>query len=93
MALLGRRYEPEAPKRFVLGGRLSRDDLIHLEGEVTRTLGGGQMEVATEQGHTLRAVLSGRMKRFKIKVLVGDKVRVSVSPYDLSHGLITYRLK
>lgn len=75
------------------GDSLSRDDLIHLEGQVTRTLGGGQMEVVTEQGHTLRAVLSGRMKRFKIKVLVGDRVRVSVSPYDLTHGLITYRLK
>lgn len=75
------------------GVSLSRDDLIHLEGKVTRTLGGGQMEVLTDQGQTLRAVLSGRMKRFKIKVLVGDRVRISVSPYDLTHGLITYRLK
>jgi translation initiation factor IF-1 len=72
---------------------LSRDDLIHLEGEVIKTLGGGQMEVVTDQGHTLRAQLSGRMKRYKIKVLPGDRVRVSVSPYDLTHGLITYRLK
>ena len=72
---------------------MSRDDLIHVEGRVTRTLGGGQMEVVTDQGHTIRAVLSGRMKRFKIKVLPGDRVRVSLSPYDLTHGLITYRLK
>lgn len=72
---------------------MARDDLIHLEGSVTRTLGGGQMEVVTDEGHTLRAVLSGRMKRFKIKVLVGDRVRISVSPYDPTHGLITYRLK
>jgi len=72
---------------------LARDDLIHLEGVVTKTLGGGQMEVETPEGLNLRAVLSGRMKRFKIKVLVGDRVRVSVSPYDPSHGLITYRLK
>ncbi len=72
---------------------MARDDLIHLEGAVTRTLGGGQMEVVTDEGHTLRAVLSGRMKRFKIKVLVGDRVRISVSPYDPTHGLITYRLK
>jgi translation initiation factor IF-1 len=72
---------------------LARDDLIHLEGVVTRTLGGGQMEVETVEGMKLRAVLSGRMKRFKIKVLVGDKVRISVSPYDPTHGLITYRLK
>ena len=59
---------------------MSRDDLIHLEGQVTRTLGGGQMEVVTEQGHTLRAVLSGRMKRFKIKVLVGDRVASAFRP-------------
>ncbi|MFH2125188.1 MAG: translation initiation factor IF-1 [Pseudomonadota bacterium] len=64
---------------------MSRDDLIHLEGQVTRTLGGGQMEVVTEQGHTLRAVLSARMIRFTIKVLVGDQVRVSGSAYDLTH--------
>jgi translation initiation factor IF-1 len=51
------------------------------------------MEVETPEGMKLRAVLSGRMKRFKIKVLVGDRVRISVSPYDPSHGLITYRLK
>ena len=72
---------------------LSRDDLIKLTGTVTRTLGGGHMEVATEEGVTLRAMLSGRLKRFKIKVLVGDRVEVAVSPYDTSHGLITYRLK
>ncbi len=72
---------------------MSRDDLIQLEGEVTRTFGGGTMEVQLENGMTIRAVLSGRMKKFRIKVLVGDKVKVSVSPYDPTHGLITYRLK
>jgi len=72
---------------------LSRDDLIKLTGTVTRTMGGGHMEVETEEGVTLRAMLSGRLKRFKIKVLVGDRVEVAVSPYDTSHGLITYRLK
>jgi len=51
------------------------------------------MEVATEEGMTIRAMLSGRLKRFKIRVLVGDRVEVAVSPYDPSHGLITYRLK
>ena len=72
---------------------MSRDDLIQLEGEVTRTFGGGTMEVELDNGHTIRAVLSGRMKKFRIKVLVGDRVRVAVSPYDPTHGLITYRLK
>ena len=72
---------------------MSRDDLIQLEGEVSRTFGGGTMEVELDNGITIRAVLSGRMKKFRIRVLVGDRVRVAVSPYDPTHGLITYRLK
>lgn len=72
---------------------MARDDLIQLEGEVTRTFGGGTMEVELDNGVTIRAVLSGRMKKFRIKVLAGDRVRVAVSPYDPTHGLITYRLK
>ncbi|MBW2617285.1 MAG: translation initiation factor IF-1 [Deltaproteobacteria bacterium] len=72
---------------------MSRDDLIQFEGEVSRTFGGGTMEVELDNGMTIRAVLSGRMKKFRIKVLTGDRVRVAVSPYDPTHGLITYRLK
>lgn len=72
---------------------MARDDLIQLEGEVVRTFGGGTMEVALDNGVNIRAVLSGRMKKFRIKVLIGDRVRVAVSPYDPTHGLITYRLK
>ena len=72
---------------------MSRDDLIHLEGVVTRMLGGGNMEIACDKEVTITGVLSGRMKRNKIKVISGDKVQISVSPYDTTHGLITYRLK
>ncbi len=74
-------------------GELSRDDLIHLEGVVTRMLGGGTMEIECDKDIKITAVLSGRMKKHKIKVIVGDRVQVSVSPYDTGHGLITYRLK
>jgi translation initiation factor IF-1 len=70
---------------------LSRDDLIQIEGEVTRVLGGGTMEIQCENDVTIRGVLSGRMKKHRIKVMVGDRVQVSVSPYDTTHGLITYR--
>jgi translation initiation factor IF-1 len=76
-----------------LGGKLTRDDLIKLEGRVTKTLGDGHMEVETSEGVKIRAMLSGRLKRFKIRVLMGDRVEVAVSPYDPTHGLITYRLK
>jgi len=72
---------------------LSRNDLIQLEGVVKKMLGGGTMEVECDQGLKITGVLSGRMKKNKIKVIVGDKVQVSVSPYDTSHGLITYRMK
>ena len=70
---------------------MSRDDLIKLEGSVTKVLGGGTMEIQCDNNITVRGVLSGRMKKYRIKVMVGDRVQVSVSPYDTSHGLITYR--
>ncbi len=70
---------------------MSKDDLIQLEGVVNRVLGGGTMEIQCDNNMTVRAVLSGRMKKYRIKVMVGDRVQVSVSPYDTSHGLITYR--
>ena len=72
---------------------MSRDDLIQLEGVVTKVLGGGMMEIECENNVMVRGVLSGRMKKHRIKVIKGDRVQVSVSPYDTSHGIITYRFK
>jgi translation initiation factor IF-1 len=72
---------------------LSKDDLIHLEGVVTRVLGRGTLEIECDNDVVVRGVLSGRMKKNRIKVIQGDRVKVSVSPYDTSHGLITYRYK
>jgi len=70
---------------------LSRGDLIELEGVVTRVMGRGTMEIECENNVIVRGVLSGRMKKHRIKVIQGDRVKVSVSPYDTSHGLVTYR--
>ena len=72
---------------------MSRDDLTQLEGRVTRVLGGGTMEIECENNIVVRGVLCGRMKKNNIKVIQGDKVQVSVSLYDTSHGLITYRYR
>jgi len=72
---------------------LSRDDLIEMEGVVSRVMGRGTMEIDCDNNVTVRAVLSGRMKKYRIKVIQGDRVKVSVSPYDTSHGLVTYRFK
>lgn len=72
---------------------MSRDDLIQLEGVVTRVLGYGTMEIECDDNITVRGVLCGRMKKRKIKVMKGDRVQIRVSPYDASHGIITWRLR
>jgi translation initiation factor IF-1 len=72
---------------------LAKEDLAKLEGTVTATRGGGNYVVTLENGVTLSAKLGGNMKRFKIRVIVGDKVTVGVSPYDPTHGLIVHRQK
>jgi len=69
---------------------LSREDLISAEGKVVDTTG-GSYSILLDSGMTVTARLSGRMKKFKIRVLVGDRVTVGVSPYDPTHGLITHR--
>jgi translation initiation factor IF-1 len=72
---------------------MSRDDLIRFEGKVVDLTGGGNYQITLDNGMTISARLSGKMKKFKIKVIVGDRVTVGVSPYDPTHGLITHRQK
>jgi translation initiation factor IF-1 len=72
---------------------MSKDDLIKVDGRVVDATGGGNYKVTLDNGISINAKLSGKMKKFKIRVLVGDKVTVGVSPYDPTHGLITHRHK
>jgi translation initiation factor IF-1 len=72
---------------------LSKDDLINVDGKVSDATGGGNYQILLENGLTISARLSGRMKRFKIRILVGDRVTVGLSPYDPTHGIITHRQK
>lgn len=71
---------------------MSRDDLVEMSGTVTNVMVGGNFEVVTDEGHKILARLSGRMRRFRIRVVLGDKVKVGVSPYDPNRGLITHRV-
>ena len=71
---------------------MAKDDLIRIEGRVSDTSGGGHYKVLLANGVIL-AKLCGKMKRFNIRVIVGDKVTVGISPYDSSHGLIMHRQK
>jgi len=70
---------------------VSKGDLIELEGTLTDALGGGQYGIKLDDGANVRARLSGKMKKNHIRVLPGDSVRVAVSPYDLTHGIIVRR--
>ncbi|MCK6529190.1 translation initiation factor IF-1 [Myxococcota bacterium] len=70
---------------------MSSSDQIELEGTVTEVFPGGVFRVETEAGHFVLAHLGGKMRKFRIRVLLGDKVIVAVSPYDLTRGRIIYR--
>ena len=72
---------------------MSKEDLIRFYGKVSDLTGGGNYQILLDNGVSITARLSGKMKKFKIKVLVGDRVTVAVSPYDPTHGLITHRHK
>jgi translation initiation factor IF-1 len=60
---------------------LARDDLIQATGTVEKILGGGRYQITLESGQTVTAQLSGRMRRFRIRVIPGDRVQVGLSPY------------
>lgn len=67
-------------------------DFIELEGEITEALPSALFRVKLETGQLILAHVSGKIRRNFIRILPGDKVRVEISPYDLTRGRITYRL-
>ncbi|HET7038530.1 MAG TPA: translation initiation factor IF-1 [Gemmatimonadales bacterium] len=72
---------------------MSKEESIVLEGTVKEVLPNATFRVELENGHTVLATIAGKMRRFRIRVLQGDRVTVEVSPYDLSRGRITFRHK
>jgi translation initiation factor IF-1 len=68
-------------------------DVILMEGVVKETLRGGTFRIELDNGHEVLAHLSGRMRRNRIRVLMGDRVQVELSPYDLTRGRMVYRWK
>ncbi len=73
-----------------MGGK---EEKIVVEGEITEALPGAQFRVHLDTGHDILAYLSGKMRRYYIRILLGDRVRVELSPYDLTRGRIIYRYK
>ena len=72
---------------------MSKDDCIEFEGTVSETLPNTMFRVKLENGHEIIAHISGRMRKNYIRILTGDKVKVEMTPYDLTKGRITYRMK
>jgi len=72
---------------------MAKDDAIEVEGKVIEPLPNAMFRVELETGHRILAHISGKMRMHYIKILPGDKVTVELSPYDLTRGRITYRMK
>ena len=72
---------------------MAKQGPIKVDGVVTETLPNANFKVQLENGHIILAHISGKMRMHFIKILVGDKVAIELSPYDLNKGRITYRYK
>ena len=72
---------------------MSKKNLIKQDGIIEESLSNAMFRVRLENGHTIVATISGKMRMNYIKILPGDKVAVEMSPYDLTRGRITYRYK
>ena len=71
----------------------TKEEKLVLEGKIIEALPNTSFKVELENGHTILAYLSGKMRKYYIRVLLGDRVRVELSPYDLNRGRIIYRYK
>ncbi|MFA6456788.1 MAG: translation initiation factor IF-1 [Bacteroidota bacterium] len=72
---------------------MAKQDAIKIDGVISETLPNASFRVKLDNGHEILAHISGKMRMHYIKILVGDKVTVELSPYDLTKGRITYRYK
>ena len=72
---------------------MAKEELIETEGKVIEALPNAMFKVELENGHIVLAHVSGKMRMHFIRLLPGDKVKLELSPYDLSRGRITYRCK
>lgn len=83
---------PNTPENSSDQSSLNAKDFIEVQGEVVELMPAASFKVVLENGHEILAHLSGKMRMNKIRLLPGDKVKLQISPYDLTKGRITYRL-
>ena len=67
------------------------EEKIEFEGEVVEALSNGKYRIALDNGHETLGYVAGKMRRFRIRILPGDRIKIELSPYDLTRGRIVYR--
>ncbi len=70
---------------------MAKEDKVEFEGEVIEALSNGKYRIALDNGHETLGYTSGRMRRFRIRILPGDRIKIELSAYDLTRGRIVYR--
>lgn len=76
------------------GGTISdKEEKVEMEGEVVEALRGRMFRVLLDNGHETIGYTAGKMKRYRIRIFLGDRVKIEVSPYDLTRGRIVYRYR
>jgi translation initiation factor IF-1 len=81
------------PDSSAEGGVIAqKEEKIEMEGEIIESLRNRMFRVRLDNGHELLGYTAGRLKRYRIRMLLGDRVRIELSPYDLDRGRIVYRL-
>jgi translation initiation factor IF-1 len=81
------------PRQNLREEKKQKKDVIEAEGTVTEALPNAMFRVQLDSGHSVLAHISGKMRMYYIRILLGDRVTVELSPYDLTRGRITYRFK
>jgi translation initiation factor IF-1 len=71
----------------------SKEEKVEFEGEVVEAFRNRMFKIKLDNGHETLGYMAGRMKRYRIRVFLGDRVRIELSPYDLNRGRIVYRLR
>ena len=71
---------------------MPKEEVLEFEGKVIELLPQANFKILLDNGHEIKAVISGKLRKNRIRILTGDRVKVSISPYDLTRGRVTYRI-
>jgi translation initiation factor IF-1 len=89
------RASPKRPPRQSLRGAIivAKEEKIEMEGEVIEALRNRMFRILLDNGHETLGYTAGKMRRYRIRIFLGDRVKVELSPYDLNRGRIVYRYR